>query len=314
MKFFVSLLAIVLVVYTFSACHKSGGGMPVQQDTLLAWQKISTGAKWLIDLWFINPSTGIAVGDAVYKSTDGGKTWLKIPGLPSNGFNIHVLNGQRSAVLGAQAVYLTSDYTNWITKPLSIDKTGYDPDLQFTSLSTCYISSFGGLFKTTDTANTWAKTYSNPVNGMFFFDDNTGIIYDYSANASTNIYKTTDGGAHWQALSYIPGHANSYNTMQFVNSQAGWLNRGDSLFSTINGGAAWLGRKSPGGGITDIQFLDSRIGYMATSGEIFKTTDGGDTWTRSCKLANEQFVEIFFLDEKTGWACGGSGSILRLKL
>ena len=317
MKFSFILFAFVLLFGCFTACHKSSDSTtPVIQDTLQAWQKIKTSETLgFSDVWFLNPARGFAAGSsAIYSSSDSGKTWSKIPGIPEGGVNLYLLNAQRGASLGQQAIYITDDYTNWRAKPSPASFTGLAPDIRFTSTAICYTSGYSGLFKTTDTANTWNKIYNNPVNGMYFFDDNTGIIYDYTANAPADIYKTTDGGAHWQALGYIPGHANSYNTMQFIDPLRGWLSRGDSLFNTIDGGATWYGQRSRGGIIYDIQFLDNKIGFLGAGEEIFKTTDGGQTWTRTCKLADEGIVEIFFLDEKTGWACGSKGSILRLKL
>jgi len=315
MKISFTLIVFVLLIGCFTACHKPSDSttLPPAQDTLLAWQKITTTSIGYSDIWFLSPDRGIAVGDALYNSSDSGKTWSKATGSPVNNINIQVLNAQRGALLAQQGMYITDDFINWRAKTTPSINAGYAPDLQFTSLSTCYISSYGGLFKTADTANTWNKVYNNPVNGMFFFDDNTGIIYDNTANSPADIYKTTDGGAHWQPFAYIPGHITSYNTMQFTDTQHGWLSRGDSLFNTIDGGATWNGQRSRGGLIFDVQFLDNKIGYLAAGVEIFKTTDGGQTWTLSCSLANEPISEIFFLNEKTGWACGGKGSILRLK-
>lgn len=56
MKFSVSLFAIVFLFCCSTACHKSASAptIPVEQDTLLAWQKI-TGLTDAEDIWFINP-------------------------------------------------------------------------------------------------------------------------------------------------------------------------------------------------------------------------------------------------------------------
>lgn len=315
MKFLTSLFAVILLFCLFTACHKSDNNSttPVAQDTLGAWQKIKTDAPGFADIGFLTPARGFAAADGIYNSNDSGKTWSKMVNSPISGINLHLLNAQRGALIAQQGIYITDDYINWRAKSLPASLSLFAPDLQFTSAAIGYISTNTGLFKTSDTANTFTRVYSKPVNGLFFFDDNNGIIYDYSAAAPSDIFKTTDGGANWQSLAYIPGRATSFNVMQFVNTQAGWLSRGDSLFNTINGGANWSGRRSPGGIINDIQFLSDKIGYIAAAEEIYKTTDGGQTWTISCKLAKENIIEIFFLDEKTGWACGELGSILRLK-
>ena len=316
MKFSLPLFALVIILGCFTACNKSSGSTtPTAQDTLQDWQKITTAeTAGFSDVWFLNPARGIAAGiTAVYNSSDSGKTWSKITAIPEGSVNLYLFNAQRGASLGQQAIYITDDYTNWRAKTSPVTFTGLAPDIRFTSIATCYASANNGLFKTTDTANTWNKVYSNPVNGMYFFDDNTGVVYDYSATPPSDVYKTWDGGAHWQPLGYIPGHVVSYNTLQFTDSLHGWLSRGDSLFNTIDGGKTWYGQKSRDGLMYDVQFINNNVGYYAAYGEIYKTTDGGQNWSRTCKLANEGIIEIFFLDEKTGWACGSSGSILRLK-
>lgn len=66
--------------------------------------------------------------------------------------------------------------------------------------------------------------------------------------------------------------------------------------------------------ISDIFFLDSLTGWAVTnnnmpqdSGYILKTTNGGDNWTIKYKDRRD-FSKIIFINQSTGFTCGGTGS------
>jgi photosystem II stability/assembly factor-like uncharacterized protein len=65
--------------------------------------------------------------------------------------------------------------------------------------------------------------------------------------------------------------------------------------------------------ITDVTFLDTLIGFSVTNnfspsdtGYILKTTNGGDNWVINATL-NRTFTKIKFINNDTGFACGGTG-------
>lgn len=66
--------------------------------------------------------------------------------------------------------------------------------------------------------------------------------------------------------------------------------------------------------ISDIFFLDSLTGWAVTNnnmpqdtGYILKTTNGGDNWSIKYKDRRD-FSRIIFLNQSTGFTCGGTGS------
>jgi photosystem II stability/assembly factor-like uncharacterized protein len=68
-----------------------------------------------------------------------------------------------------------------------------------------------------------------------------------------------------------------------------------------------------GRSVTDITFLDSLTGYAVTNnfspsdtGYILKTTNGGDNWIINATL-NRNFTRIQFINNDTGFVCGGTG-------
>ncbi|TAN03413.1 MAG: glycosyl hydrolase [Rhodanobacteraceae bacterium] len=138
------------------------------------------------------PRNTVLTGHGVYKSTDGGKTW-KFIGLGDT----HIIT--------------------WIL---------VDPK----NPNVVYVGALGhlfapnadrGVFKSTDGGKTWKK--------ILFVDDGTGVAtmamdpknpnvlyasmwqmsrepWSFSSGGpSSGIYKSTDGGAHWQNISHNPG-------------------------------------------------------------------------------------------------------------
>ncbi len=67
--------------------------------------------------------------------------------------------------------------------------------------------------------------------------------------------------------------------------------------------------------VNDMKFIDSLNGYMITSknvnpdtASILKTTDGGDNWTTVFSQGSRRFNKIKFINNNTGFVCGGTGS------
>jgi hypothetical protein len=66
--------------------------------------------------------------------------------------------------------------------------------------------------------------------------------------------------------------------------------------------------------INDIVFLDSLIGYAVSSkninpdtSSILKTTDGGDSWQIVLTQTPKRFSRVKFINQNTGFVCGGTG-------
>ena len=45
--------------------------------------------------------------------------------------------------------------------------------------------------------------------------------------------------------------------------------------------------------------------------EILRTTDAGVNWSAQLSGANNDLLDVHFLDTSTGWVVGGEGSILQ---
>jgi photosystem II stability/assembly factor-like uncharacterized protein len=169
----------------------------------------------------------------------------------------------------------------------------------------------GGLWKTTDGGLTYAPlTDALPYVSVGscvvdYTDGNTLYISvgDHQGwwNFSRGIYKSTDGGATWNAtgLSWqlSQGRAISKIEMDPFNNQILYAATSNGLYKTINGGTNWTIVHS--GYHSDIEFEPGTSNIYAAlhdywgSSEVFRSTDGGATWTTLTNFAaNYNWIRI----------------------
>ena len=172
-----------------------------------------------------------------------------------------------------------------------------------------------GLWKSTDSAATWAKVASFPVTGtspyglsFVVFDKKSGTAGSGSSTiyvgvaattAGTNLYRSTDAGATWTSVAgttppsgMMPHHGvlasdgnlwiayNSSSGPNSISSGSVWkLNTATDAWTNVN-------PAGHGGGIGGISVSASDPNYALAStldwwapDEMYRTTDGGATWT-----------------------------------
>jgi photosystem II stability/assembly factor-like uncharacterized protein len=200
-----------------------------------SWSKISVGngsipgSSLVINSIVIDPATpttlyvagyGMNTGrGAVYKSTDGGNTWLPIYGSRSSVENVH-----RAA---------TADHIDDL-RIWDVYSVVFDP----AAPTTLYVASFsGGIFKSTDAGGHWfpandgfagraLKIVMDPANAL--------TLYAFGPNG---VFKSVDGGKNWNltglnrsvtSLSIDPG---SPETLYATSNGA--------VLKSTNGGQVW---------------------------------------------------------------------------
>ena len=159
---------------------------------------------------FINSNTGIICGYSMFKTTDGGESWVQV----YNGSNYH---------------------HNDIT--FSTNTTGF-----------C-IGEEGVMLKSTDSGDSWSYISSGvnfELNAIDFCNQNIGFIVSESV---TEVLKTTNGGSTWNIVSIVPAYINStLKDIHFVNETTGYLTMHDlsglsgsygRIYKTENEGTTW---------------------------------------------------------------------------
>ncbi|MPR34332.1 hypothetical protein GBK04_13440 [Cytophagaceae bacterium SJW1-29] len=234
----------------------------------------------VVALDFLDQNIGYAVAagtntpKAIYKSTDGGTSWIKQYDLGSSYFEskIHFIDSNTGWVSNQQSLYRTTDGgISWNSSNL--------PDLInslfFTNASTGYAGTgfSGQLAKTTDGGVTWSivgSLDSGPLYNIYFINNSTGWVSGNTAK------KTTDGGATWNDF-IVDGSP---------------LGRSDLSFSDPLHGVMLVSN------------------YGAEGHYYFKTQDGGSTWTRASIPTRIYPDRIKTTGPDNAWVMNNYGAIM----
>jgi photosystem II stability/assembly factor-like uncharacterized protein len=146
--------------------------------------------------------------------------------------------------------------------------------------------------------NIWVQQNSGTtykLSAMSFINPNNGFICGYQST----IIKTTNGGNNW-----IPVTAplNNYLDIFMVSENiviAGGIV--PQLIRTTNAGLNWTIIDT--GHVSSMQFINSQTGWIAST-KVLKTTNGGLNWTRYNLYNNRMPYGVYFSDSQTGYAYG----------
>ena len=103
-----------------------------------------------------------------------------------------------------------------------------------------------------------------------------GLIDDKKGRQQGAVVVTSDGGLHWSQYEVREQPVSLF----FLSDRAGWMVTDRGLWSTIEGGRAWLKIQSRKG-LLQAWFLDANHGYLTgLKGLVEETADGGKTWAK----------------------------------
>ena len=103
-----------------------------------------------------------------------------------------------------------------------------------------------------------------------------GSIDDKKGRDEGAVVVTSDGGLHWTQFPVKERPVSLF----FLNEGLGWMVTDKGLWSTDEGGRAWIKIQSRKG-ILQAWFLDANRGYIAgLKGLVQQTTDGGKSWVQ----------------------------------
>jgi photosystem II stability/assembly factor-like uncharacterized protein len=197
------------------------------------YRTTNSGSNWVLvydttntairDMFFINTSTGWAVGNTNVKYTsNGGANWSSRSFNGSSNTSVFAFSADTVFVTGfGSAGYFarsTNGGLNWSFSTVP----GNLADLRFVSFANSFtaytgglaLGGMGGMCKSTDRGLTWIQlnSYSGttPLDGHFI-NESTG----YVVNSSGELKLTTDGGASWSNQS-VPA-AGLFENIAVVN-------------------------------------------------------------------------------------------------
>lgn len=165
----------------------------------------------------------------------------------------------------------------------------------------------GGIWKTADGGNTWARqasaTFSNAssfTDLVYFWNANDGVAMGDAVNGYFEIYTTSNSGVIWtqvpNAPAIMPIDSQEYiviNTFD-VNNNTIWVGTSfGRILKSVDKGHTWTVSQSPipnfAGSLEygKLAFTDLSNGLLQTSDwKLYKTHDGGSTWTELLSSAS----------------------------
>ncbi len=249
----------------------------------------------IFKIQFFDGNTGIAVGSYfLLKTVNGGKAWNYLP-LPDSAGTWQFLDvntgfSSRCCSYDDYFYKTTNGGLNWSTQPF-YNSTIYD--FEFPSHNIGYMFNAwdtSKLLKTTNNGNNWLFVRnldfdSSITRDLHFINENTGFISgfipDPFVQETYELFKTTDGGIHWDFNSSY----GAYIKIKFFDENTGFLISNEfigsenKIYKTTNQGNNWVDYHVGERRINDIEFIDDNTGYVVGNvGLIKKTTTGGSVF------------------------------------
>lgn len=229
----------------------------------------TNAASFVNIVTFVTPSVGIIMGDPVagefeiWRTTDGGTTFNKVPGT-------NIPNPVSTSEYGTVNVY---------------EKYGAN-DIWFgTNFNRLYHSVDGGLNWTVSPALTSTVGAAQGIADIAFSDANNGIMTAYNgpsaASSTVTLWNTTNGGATWSPVAISPSFG--YNDMAGIKGSPGWYgsvsNGGTAavqfLSYSMDNGVTWTDWGSMNIGYLTIDFVDNITAWAGSfSSQVVVGTEG----------------------------------------
>jgi photosystem II stability/assembly factor-like uncharacterized protein len=287
---------------------------------------------------FTDSVYGWIAGDSgiILNTTNGGNNWSAQMRNPNNFlvdiFFLNRLYGWSIAwrALGTvtqSLIYSTTNGgNNWTyfeyPDSLTLLNTVYflNPNTGFLG---CIYTSTRTILRTTNGGANWfpATVDTNfgsnfPARIFKFTNSSTGYAAGGYKDVSGVVWKTTDGGVNW--LSKAIG-GESFSAIDFNNSGTIIITGGDyeygvsAAYSTDEGNN-WNYDFTGFFGIGySMSFRTNTEGWITSgfSQMFLKTTDSGGKWDKVPTPNNTSVYSVTFTNQRTGWAVGDSGTILK---
>lgn len=323
------LLYILALLFVFTSCKKYES-LEIHPDYYYVGDNTN-----LYDAQFLSPLVGYASGGVrdqfgyVYKTKDGGESWLKTPvEYDFCAYSLLILNDSLGWAGGDFArLYKSVDGgQTWLTDWFEADELAVHENhrpaikrIQYLGDSCITFVSgedylVGNIYRSNDMGATWFfDTLNHELRGISYLDKNIGMVSGFGY-----LGKTIDGGQTWQQIDY-DGDFFTGISMLNENDVVACGNNG-GIYKSSDGGNSWkqvissnsaFGKKYA---FNDMKFYDNQIGFaVGQSGLIIKTTDAGNSWTLLEANEEEHLNSVKFNGTKV-YIAANSGKIVSLNI
>lgn len=270
----------------------------------------------LHEVYFLDESTGWAVGSDIMLFTGDGTTWQESTINDANHYNfydVHFFDTDNGVVCGentsggAIIFYTRNGGTSWNEAETDNNVPAFFSEMVFVDNNTGYMLGEGQLWKTTDGGTSWQQinSYSEEAIALEAIGNNIWA-------GRSSIQYSSDGGQNWINQNIATGDK-LVSTLFFVdenNGYAGTSYGGGDIMRTVDGGQNWEVVFSGNEFISDIFFTSETKGWALHSSSIIHTKNGTD-WETSGAESNNYLNAMHFPSSSVGYAVGYQGTILK---
>jgi len=266
--------------------------------------------------WVILDQYGVVTqASSLYKTTDGGLNWNISTFRASKKYAMDFIDPQNGWCNGECA---SPDFVFWgIGKTMDCGQNWTYSNLEtandskFIYFIDAAIGFVSYKHKTTNGGQSfYTPLFSTPPTGEILAMDFDGNQLGYMVGESGMIYKTTDAGDNWTALTSALTVKDLYS-ISFPTAQTGYIGGDNQLLKTTDSGSSWS--VLPTNGLIPngtISFPDQNTGFaIGTDGKAYRSTDGGINWTLLNTGSTTNFTDVCFIDANNGYF-GGVGGVL----
>ncbi len=229
-----------------------------------------------------------------WKTTDGGANWrATTQDLPAMGvvdIEVHpdrpneVWIVTRHAAGYSYGLLKSTDFGDtWLTTSLSYGpQQAYLGEMVMASADTFFVSTNGGIQRSTDGGTTWASCYSGNMATIIGHPGNSQILYAFDNNSYSQMRRSTNGGATWTNHN-VSGNS-GYPFMAVSAAAPDWVyvGSGSGIFRSTDQGGSWtsISPDPTNSGIMTLGVSATQPNEIyAGSLSQYKSVDGGLNWT-----------------------------------
>jgi photosystem II stability/assembly factor-like uncharacterized protein len=260
------------------------------------WIKIRESTKInFTSIRFENENLGYAGGNDdtyshLYKTTDGGLTWVEVSGGATN-------EGIRIVAIFTMGTNKVTYLENYYSNPIK-----------------------GIVNSSIDGGANWVKSSKSSTSGLLCGDLNSsGVLHIGGVapfyNTSLFSYPFFSNGSNEILNSVSDDKAIIYGIDMYGNNKGFAVGESGKYFASSNGGANWTMRTISGytkETLNAVQFKDDQNGFIAgTNGLFLVSTDGGFSWFKEITNYTGKYRSIAIKLDGTVFAVGEKGEIFR---
>jgi photosystem II stability/assembly factor-like uncharacterized protein len=278
-----------------------------------SWQSPSPQGNNLTSVFYLDASTGWAVGDVgtIMKTNDGGSSWVpEAAGTTQPLKSIFFLDASTGWASGTGVILKTVDGgATWAAQTAAVGANAMD-SIFFLDASNGWATGANGvIFRTANGGTTWSQQTSPTTKELMavrFADVNNG----WAAGKSGTIVATTNGGTTW--TTQASGTTQHLYGLALTSANSAVAVGAVGTIVRTSNGTTWTLQTSGSATLMSVSFIGGVNGWaVGTGAAILHTADGGATWSPETSNVTPTLNCVHFTDASHGTAVGSYGQIVR---